>query len=69
MNTVILEKSSVIVVHESMIGSHHWKKTVEKLIANFFGEIRFKIEVKSPNPSQRSITVLSMQLALLVNKN
>ena len=37
-------------------------------IANFFGETRFDVKVKSPNPSQWNITVLSiadlMQLAI-----
>ena len=37
-------------------------------IANFFGESRFEVEVKSPNPSQWNITVLStanlVQLAI-----
>ena len=29
-------------------------------IAEFFGETRFKVKVKSPNPSQWNITVLSI---------
>ena len=29
-------------------------------IANFFGKTRFKVEVKSPTPSQWIITVLSI---------
>ena len=29
-------------------------------IADFFGEIRIKVKVKSPNPSQWNITVLSI---------
>ena len=37
-------------------------------IANFFGEIRFEVKVKRPNPSQWNITVLNiaclMQLAI-----
>ena len=58
MNTAIFGLSSVI-VHGSMIGSHRWKKTMEK-IAEFFGETRFKVKVKSPNSSQWNITVLSI---------
>ena len=38
-----------------------------RIIANFFGETRFEVEVKSPTPSQWNITVSSiaslMQLA------
>ena len=29
-------------------------------IANFFGKTRFEVKVKSPNPSQWNITVLSV---------
>ena len=43
-----------------MIGSHCWKKTGK--IADFFGKTHFEVEVKvkSPNPSQWNITVLSI---------
>ena len=56
MNTAILG----IIDHSSMIGSHRWKKTGK--IADFFGETHFEVEVKikSPNPSQRNIAVLSI---------
>ena len=37
-----------LIVHKSMIGSHRWKKTVEKYLA----ETHFEVKVKSPNPSQ-----------------
>ena len=49
---------SSAIVHSSMIGSHRWKKTGK--IANFFGETRFEVKVKSPNPSQWNIAVLSI---------
>ena len=49
---------SSVIVHSSMIGSHRWKKTGK--ITNFFDETRFEVQVKSPNPSQWSITVLSI---------
>ena len=42
---------------------YDWKPSLEEnsgKIANLFGETRFEVEVKSPNPSQWSITVLSM---------
>ena len=54
MITTILGIGSVL-VHRSMIGSHHWKKT-----ADFFGKTRFEVKVKSLNPSQWNIAVLSI---------
>ena len=39
--------------------NHRWKKTVEKLPISS-GETRFKSKVKSPNPSQWNIAVLSI---------
>ena len=41
-----------------MIRGHRWKKPWK--IADFFGETRFEVEVKSLNLSQWSIAVLSM---------
>ena len=52
----------------SMIGSHHWKKNRGK-IADFFGETRFKVKVKSPNPSQWNITVLSIADLVQLSEN
>ena len=52
---------------------YHWNPSLEEnygKIADFFGETRFEIKVKSPNPSQWNITVLSiadlMQLAIRI---
>ena len=42
---------------------YDWKPSLEEnhgKTADFFGETRFEVEVKSPNPSQWNITVLSM---------
>ena len=36
------------------------KPSLEGKIADFFGETRFEVKVKSPNPSQWNITVLSI---------
>ena len=58
MTTAILGISSVI-VHGSMIGSRCWKKNRGK-IADFFGETRFEVKVKSSNPSQWNTAVLSI---------
>ena len=60
MNTTMIPEISSIIVHRSMIGSHCWKKTGK--IADFFGKTHFEVEVKvkSPNPSQWNITVLSI---------
>ena len=46
---------SSVIVHRSMIGSHRWKKT--RKIADFFGETRFEVKVKSP---KWNIAVLSI---------
>ena len=66
MNTIL--GISSVVVHRSMIGNHRWKKTEE--IADFFGETHFEVKVKSLNPSQWNIAVLSiadlMQLAIRI---
>ena len=50
---------------------YDWKPSLEKNCgrnADFFGKTRFKVKVKSPNPSQWNIAVLSianlMQLAI-----
>ena len=68
MNTTILGISSVIVHKEydqKPSPEENWKNTG---VADFFGETRFDVKVKSPNPSQWNITVLSiadlMQLAI-----
>ena len=49
-----------------MIGSHRWEENWK--IADFFGDTRFEVKIKSPNLSQWNITVLSiadlMQLAI-----
>ena len=52
MNPAILGLSSVI-VHGSMIGSHRWKKTVEKWPISLA-----LASVKSPNPSQWNIEIV-----------
>ena len=39
---------SSVIIHMIMIGSHHWKKTGK--IADFFGETRLEVKVKSLNP-------------------
>ena len=57
-----------VIVHESMIGSNRWKKIMEKwAMGDFFDETHF-VKIKSPNPSQWNIAVLSIadlvQLAL-----
>ena len=49
---------SSVIVHRSMIGNHRWKKTGK--IADFFGETRFEVKIKSPNPSQWNTVVLSI---------
>ena len=59
MNTAILGISSVI--YSSW--EYDWKPSLEEnrgKIADFFGETHFEVKVKSPNPSQRNIAVLSI---------
>ena len=36
------------------------KPSLEENLADFFGETRFEVKVKSPNPSQWNIIVLSL---------
>ena len=59
MNTAILGISSVI-VHGSIYDQKPSLKENRGKIADFFGKTRFKVKVKSPNPSQWNIAVLSI---------